>query len=179
MIDRLYRESYDATVAATQKMIEASPGETSALVHETFQPFALSNENISQISQTLHVSPMKLLDFLMRFHHQMPEPATSRPFVCGITIALGYFIGGFVPLIPYFCVAQNDVLIALWWSIGAMAIALFAFGWVKTGVIRGWRGWQNILAGIVGGLQMVIVGGVAAGAAVGLVRAINRGGGKD
>ena len=53
-----------------------------------------------------------------------------------------------------------------------MAIALFAFGWVKTGVVKGWRGRQNILGGLKGAVEMVIVGGIAAGAAVGLVRAI-------
>ena len=105
----------------------------------------------------------------------MPEPATSRPFVSAATIALGYFIGGFIPLLPYFCVKRVEVLLALWWSIGIMAFALFIFGWVKTGVVSGWRGRKNILEGLNGGIQMVVVGGVAAGAAVGLVRAINHG----
>ena len=56
-----------------------------------------------------------------------------------------------------------------------MAFALFIFGWVKTGVVGGWRGRENVFKGLKGGLQMVVVGGVAAGAAVGLVRAINHG----
>ena len=109
----------------------------------------------------------------MRFYHQAPEPDTSRPFVSAGTIAMGYFVGGLVPLLPYFCVKRNEVLLALWWSIGVMVIALFAFGWVKTGVVSGWRGQAKVLACVKGGLQMVIVGGVAAGAAVGMVRAIN------
>lgn len=54
-----------------------------------------------------------------------------------------------------------------------MAAALFAFGWVKTGVVVGWRGKGNVVAGLRGALQMVMIGGTAAGAAVGLVRAIN------
>lgn len=56
-----------------------------------------------------------------------------------------------------------------------MAGTLLAFGYIKTGVVRGWRGKENILAGVKGGIQMVIVGGVAAGAAIGLVRLINGG----
>ena len=56
-----------------------------------------------------------------------------------------------------------------------MIIALFAFGWVKTCVVRGWGGRSNIVAAIRGGMQMVFVGGIAAGAAVGLVRAISDG----
>jgi len=76
-------------------------------------------------------------------------------------------------LLPYFCVKRTDVLVALWWSIGVMVIALFAFGWIKTSIISGWKGRKNVLAALKGGLQMVVVGGLAAGAAVGLVRAIN------
>lgn len=53
-----------------------------------------------------------------------------------------------------------------------MAVALFAFGWVKTAVVCGWRGKENVWAGLKGALQMVMIGGAAAGAAVGLVRAI-------
>lgn len=54
-----------------------------------------------------------------------------------------------------------------------MGIALFIFGWVKTGVVRGWRGKTNVIAALKGALQMMLIGGVAAGAAVGLVRAIH------
>jgi hypothetical protein len=56
-----------------------------------------------------------------------------------------------------------------------MAVTLLVFGYIKTGVVRGWKGRDNILAGLKGGIQMVIVGGVAAGAAIGLVRLINGG----
>ena len=129
----------------------------------------------SAISKSLHDSPAELLDFLMRFHHQMPAPETSRPFISAATIAAGYFIGGFVPLLPYFCVKNGQVLLALWISIGVMVVALFTFGWCKTGVVNGWRGRKNITRCIIGGVQMVVVGSVAAGAAVGLVRAIDRG----
>ena len=69
----------------------------------------------------------------------------------------------------------DEVLLALYVSIGVMAVALFAFGWVKTGVVSGWRGRKNIMACVIGGVQMIIVGSAAAGAAVGLVRAIDRG----
>ncbi len=56
-----------------------------------------------------------------------------------------------------------------------MAFALFSFGWVKTAVVRGWSGSENRLAALRGAVEMVVVGGVAAGAAVGLVKAINSG----
>ena len=143
-------------------------------MYKVFEPYGLSGPALSALSNHLHSNHDELVDFLMRFHHQMPEPAFSRPFVSAATIAIGYFVGGIIPLLPYVCVHQNEVLLALWWSIGVMAIALFSFGWVKTAVVCGWHGKKNVLAGAIGGVQMVVVGGIAAGAAVGLVRAINR-----
>lgn len=169
------RESYRATVATTEKMIKTSPCRTSEMVADVFKPYGLSVQSTSMISKSLHDSPEELLDFLMRFHHQMPKPDISRPFVCAATIAAGYFIGGFIPLLPYFCVQSDEVLLALWISIGVMVVALFGFGWTKTGIVSGWRGRKNILACLTGAVQMVIVGSAAAGAAVGLVRAMNRG----
>lgn len=54
-----------------------------------------------------------------------------------------------------------------------MAFVLLVFGYVKTGVVRGWSGSGNVLAAVKGSVQMLIVGAVAAGAAVGLVKALN------
>jgi hypothetical protein len=56
-----------------------------------------------------------------------------------------------------------------------MAVTLFVFGYAKTCIVRGWRGNCNVVAGIKGGVQMCVVGGVAAGAAIGLVRLIDAG----
>jgi VIT1/CCC1 family predicted Fe2+/Mn2+ transporter len=110
----------------------------------------------------------------MKFQHCEEEPASSRAVTSAITIALAYFIGGLLPLIPYFCVSQQRVYEGLYISIGVMVIALFVFGYVKTSVVVGWNGGKNIRAGCYGGIQMVVVGGAAAGAAMGLVRLFNR-----
>jgi VIT1/CCC1 family predicted Fe2+/Mn2+ transporter len=166
-------ESYEATLRSTRALIHTSPAQTDALVRKAFKPYNLAATSTSAISRTLHQNPAELLDFLMRFHHQQAAPDTSRPIVSAATIAGGYFLGGFVPLLPYFCVDRADVLVALWWSVGVMIVALFAFGWAKTGVVCGWGGRSNVVMAIKSGLQMVVVGGVAAGAAAGLVRAIN------
>lgn len=149
--------------------------EASEVVHEVFGRFRLPTPVIRDAFQSLQDNPEELLDFLMRFHHQMAQPDTSRPFVCAATIAGGYFFGGFIPLIPYFCVARNKVDIGLWWSVGVMAIALFVFGWVKTGVVVGWRGRPKVLQALKSAMQMVLIGGIAAAAAIGLVKGMTHG----
>ena len=65
----------------------------------------------------------------MNFQHHSPAPEASRAITCALTIATGYFLGGFIPLLPYFFVGREEVLQALWWSLGVMALSLFAFGY--------------------------------------------------
>jgi vacuolar iron transporter family protein len=106
----------------------------------------------------------------MHFQHAQSEQAASRAITCALTIACGYFLGGFIPLLPYFLVGKDDVMLALWWSLGVMAISLFAFGYSKTCFVSGWSGSKNAWEGTKGGLQMMVVGGLAAGCAMALVR---------
>ncbi|KAL2012938.1 hypothetical protein VTN00DRAFT_463 [Thermoascus crustaceus] len=169
-------ESYEATVRETKHLIETSPIETSAMVRETFITYGISEEAIAEMNASLHDNPDRLLEFLIAFHHKQSEPECNQAYVSAITLAIGYFVGGFIPLIPYFCVRR--VLTALYWSIGVMAVTLLVFGYIKTCVVRGWRGTDNVVAGIKGGIQMCFVGGVAAGAAIGLVQLIDGSGGK-
>lgn len=170
LTDDGHSDSYKATVCETKKMMETD--EASVIVHEVFGRYRLPPPTIKDAFESLRKNPTELLEFLMRFHHQMPQPENSRPFVCAATIALGYFLGGLIPLLPYLFVKRNEVMVGLWWSIGVMSLALFAFGWVKMGIVVGWRGREKVLQALKSALQMVLIGGIAAGAAVGLVRAI-------
>lgn len=168
------RESFERTVRETQNLIDSSPGDTSNMVREVFEPYGLPDEPISEMSRNLHQYPEKLRDFLITFYHKHSEPACNQAYISALTLAIGYFVGGFIPLIPYFIF--DKVVVALYYSIGIMGITLLAFGYIKTCIVRGWKGRENILAGVRGGLQMCVVGGVAAGAAIALVRAIDHAG---
>ncbi|CAI7626697.1 unnamed protein product [Penicillium manginii] len=163
-------ESYKATFKETEAQTVTDPMSVTGTIQDIFEPYELPSELVSQLTNHLSNSPM-LPSFLMNFHHTIPEPSSSRAVICAITIALGYFIGGFVPLVPYFFVGPNDAFVALRWSIATMVVALFLFGYGKTCFVSGWRGRRNIRKGFVGGIQMVLVGGIAAGSAMGLVKA--------
>lgn len=148
------------------------PAETRALIHSTFASYNLAPHAIDTIASSLQGEPERLRHFLLNFHYRESEPDCNQAYMSALTLTLGYFIGGFIPLIPYFIASQ--VSTAFYCSIIVMAVTLFVFGYVKTCIVRGWRGSVNIWAGIVGGVQMCIVGGLAAGAAVALVKAINQ-----
>lgn len=140
---------------------------------EVFKPYNVPQQTIDDLIKHLAESP-QLVDFVMQFQHCEEEPAASRAITSALTIALAYFLGGLLPLIPYFFVSEMNVYEGLYISIGVMIAALFVFGYGKTCVVVGWHGSRNIRRGCLGGVQMVIVGSTAAAAAMGLVRAFNR-----
>lgn len=141
-------------------------------ITEVFQPYNVPKKTLDDLTRHLADSP-RLVDFVMQFQHCAEEPAASRALTSALTIAAGYFLGGLLPLMPYFCVPRAQVYTGLYISIGVMVVALFVFGFVKTCVVVGWEGGHKVRAGCFGGVQMVIVGSAAAGAAMGLVRLFN------
>ncbi|POS82553.1 hypothetical protein EPUL_005154 [Erysiphe pulchra] len=159
--------SYRAQRERTENSLAANPELVLRDVVEIFSPYNIPRQTIIDLTKHLNNSP-QLVDFFMKFKYCEEEPSASRAFVSAITIALGYFLGGMLPLIPYFFVDQ--VFLALLWSIGLMVVALFIFGYIKTGIIEGWRGARNIRSCLYSGMQMVVVGGAAAAAAMGLVK---------
>lgn len=161
-----FRESYQAT---DRKCLAL---ESKDVVREVLEPYSLPAEAITTIAQSLEDSG-SLHSFLMKYHFDVMEPPGSRPYISGITLAIAYLLGGFIPLLPYFAVGRDEVLTGLYWSIGTMAFVMLTFGYIKTGVVRGWQGRDNVIAGFKGALQMLVIGGIAAGAAIGLVKAIN------
>jgi len=166
------RESYQAQREQTQERVLSAPGAAEADIEEVFEPYNLPKETMDDLTRHLTKSP-KLVDFIMQFQNCAEEPAPSRALVSALTISMAYFLGGLLPLIPYFAVSSNQVYEGLYISIAVMIVALFIFGYSKTCVVTGWRGGRNVRRGCFGGVQMVVVGSAAAGAAMGLVRAFN------
>ena len=166
------REAYIASLSDTMSIVSTDPEKTSELVRECFAAYDFPQPVLD--AMLLRLREMdddgeQMKKFLMCFHHNMDEDdfAPSRAYVSGLTVALGYVSGGLVPLAPYLIV--DEPAIALRWSILVMALALFAFGWVKTAFI-GVSSWRNCSKSAV---EMVLLGGVAAAAAIGCVKLID------
>lgn len=154
-------------------MIATNPQAVAADIADVFEPYNLPRHTVDDLTQHLSGSP-HLTDFIMQFQHCAIEPASSRAATSAITIAVAYFLGGLLPLMPYLCVGPDEVYEGLYISIGVMVFALFVFGYVKTCVVTGgWNQGRNIRAGCWGGIQMVVVGSCCAGAAMGLVKLFN------
>jgi vacuolar iron transporter family protein len=170
--NNIERASYRETRNDTTHLVENDIAAAISVVKDVFEPYNLPKQTLEGLASHLSQSS-RLVDFLMHFQHYAPEPASSQAVTSAITIALAYFLGGLIPLIPYFAVGERNLYLGLYISIGVMAVALFTFGYVKTCIVCGWKGWHKTLQGLWGAIQMVIIGGAAAGAAMGLVKAFN------
>lgn len=111
------------------------------------------------------------------------EPVRTSPIISGLSITLGYLLGGLLPLAPYFFV--TNVSQGLRWSFGICLVALFVFGFTKEYVLHvsstrhelksSRIRWNLIKRSLQEGLTMVVLGGIAALAAVLAVRLFNSG----
>ena len=149
-------------------LFQNSPHTTSGEVEAILTDYNLSPETIKGFVSDMEKSPSDMVDFIIRFGKGLEEPADGRQFTSAMTIGISYFLGGFVPLIPYFFTTTVDM--GLIFSAILMAITLFIFGVVKTIVSLGSDCSRHTI--IINGFQMLLTGGVAAGAAWALVKFI-------
>jgi VIT1/CCC1 family predicted Fe2+/Mn2+ transporter len=166
------REAYIASLSETKDVVSTDPEKTAELVRECFAAYDFPQPVLDAMLARLRElddDGEQMKKFLMCFHHNMDEDdyAPSRAYVSGLTVATGYVCGGLVPLAPYLIVSEPAV--ALKWSILVMVLALFVFGWVKTAFI-GVGSWRNCGKSAI---EMVVLGGVAAAAAIGCVKLID------
>jgi predicted membrane protein (TIGR00267 family) len=103
---------------------------------------------------------------MMDFELKLEKSNTSRAWVSAATMGSSYFIGGLIPMIPYFTMV--DVTRALLVSIGITIAILLIFGFVKNLVTIGTR-----RAGLYGAVQTLFIGVLAAGTSYGIVRALD------
>ncbi|KAK4197678.1 VIT family-domain-containing protein [Triangularia verruculosa] len=107
------------------------------------------------------------------------EEVKESPIVAGLAVSVGYLLGGILPLFPYFFVGVENVHVGLAWSFGVCVVALFVFGFVKDFILtrndKGADGEnvrrKRLRKAVWEGVQMALLGSVAAVAAVLCVKA--------
>jgi len=132
-------------------------------VADVFRGFGMSEEHIVPVVDAISADQNRWVDFMMRFELGFEEPDPLRARNSAVTIALSYILGGMVPLSSYMLL--DNLRTALLVSIAVTLLALFVFGYVK--------GRMTGISPFRGGLQTVIIGGLASAAAFGLARWIS------
>ncbi|KAK9332696.1 VIT family-domain-containing protein [Lipomyces starkeyi] len=160
-------DCYKSQLERERELIQTNRSSSEEAVTEAMSEYGLAPSTVSSILGDLEKSPEEMVNFIMKFGRGMEEPPIGREFMSAATIGSAYFLGGFVPLFPYLFV--HTVQAGLVLSSIIMVITLFIFGIAKTV----FTGNNNKLQAVWGGVQMVLTGAVAAGAAFAMVRLID------
>jgi VIT1/CCC1 family predicted Fe2+/Mn2+ transporter len=160
---RTDREHYNTEREREFREIEEIPNEEEKEVADVFRGIGLVEEQIPPVVAAIRADKTRWVDFMMRFELGLEAPDPRRAFRSALTIAGSYIAGGLIPLFPYMLIPE--VLRALWLSAAVTLLALFVFGFVK-GRLTGINPYR-------GGLQTVVIGGLAAAAAFGIARMIS------
>jgi VIT1/CCC1 family predicted Fe2+/Mn2+ transporter len=156
-------EHYASERQREQLEIEQKPDVEAMEVMELLQSHGLTPEESAPVVAALRRRPEAWRDFMLRFELGLEKPDPRRAVTSGAVIAAAYVGGGLIPLCPYMLLPSAQS--ALLWSIGVTGVALAVFGWIK-GRFTGSGPTRSAL-------QTLLIGGLAAGAAFLIARAIS------
>jgi vacuolar iron transporter family protein len=151
-LDREYRETVELPDLETEE------------VAKVFREYGLSEAQMAPVVSAITGDQKKWVDFMMRFELGLERPDPARAARSAVTIAGAYIAGGLIPLASYIAI-HHDLHRALTYSIILTLLALFVFGWIK--------GRYTGVKPLRGGIQTVVVGGLAAAAAFFIARLIS------
>ena len=159
---RTDRDHYFSEVERERRETIELPEKERDEVAEVFLNYGMSAADVAPVVTAIASDQKRWVDFMMRFELGLEEPEPKRARNSAATIAISYVLGGLVPLAPYMLI--KELYTALSVSVAVTLVALFVFGFVK-GRMTGISPWR-------GGLQTVVIGGLASAAAFGIARLI-------
>ena len=156
-------DHYASELRREEREVEEIPEEEAREVLEVFETYGLTHAEAVPIVCSLRQRPKQWVDFMMRFELGLEEPDPKRAPRSAMTIAGAYIAGGLIPLMPYMLL--SSAYSALMASVVATLVALAIFGAIKghyTGMPR-----------LSSAVRTVVIGGLAAAAALGIARLVS------
>ncbi|KAK7913896.1 hypothetical protein PG985_011599 [Apiospora marii] len=159
-------EHYRSEEARERDEVVHKPEAERQEIFEILGGYGISRRAAEPLVEELARDPAEWVRFMMDFELRLEKPDANRAWVSAVTMGLSYFIGGLVPMIPYFLMRRAAD--ALFVSVGITVVILLVFGYIKN-----WVTIRNKRAGVKGALQTLLIGALAAGTSYGIVRALN------
>src|SRR5271165_2885230 len=156
-------EHYASERLREEREVEEIPDEEALEVQKVFTDYGLTREESAHVVEALTKKPKQWVDFMMRFELGLEEPDPKRALQSAFTIAGSYIAGVLIPLSPF--MIFHSSLHALLWSALVPLSALGVFSYIK-GRFTGSRPGRSAL-------QTIVIGGLAAGAAFAIAKAIS------
>jgi len=161
------RQHYYVEEEREKREVQEMPEAEEEEIYEIFDEYAIGREAAKGVVEALKANEDMWVKFMMDFELKFPKPGTEKCWISASVIGLSYFIGGLIPMIPYFIYHKvND---ALFTSIGISVIILLLFGYTK-GYVTGLKP----RAAAYSAIQTLIIGALASGASYGIVRGVNQ-----
>ena len=121
-------------------------------VRGVFLNRGFSEKQSQQLVEIISLNKNFWIDFMMRYELGMDVPKEGNEWKAATATFLAFVIAGSFPLLPFVAFAGGSYLIA--YSVAATGISLFAVGSARTIFTK--KSW------FISGLEMLIVGGIAA-----------------
>ncbi|KAF4988001.1 hypothetical protein FGRMN_10049 [Fusarium graminum] len=142
------------------------------MVRQHLEPLHLPSSTVTALVNGISREPADLQRMVSRLRSFRDSPSSTQtspqsPIISGLSISLGYAIGGIIPLLPYFF--TSTVGLGLRWSFCLCLIVLFSFGAGKSWILAKDAKPRKC---IIEGLQMLVLGAIAAVAAVACVASV-------
>ncbi|MGH7390447.1 MAG: VIT1/CCC1 transporter family protein [Candidatus Rokuibacteriota bacterium] len=155
-------EHYESEHAREHSEVREKPEAEVAEVLEVLEAYGVRPEDARPVVDSLRRNPQRWVDFMMRFELGLERPDPRRALASALTIGGAYAVGGLIPLWPYMVFAAAGRALAV--SAGVTAVALLVFGYVK----GRFTGAPPVRSAV----QTTLIGGLAAGAAFLIARAL-------
>ncbi len=149
---RSENQLYDEEEQREYQEIETIPDHERQEIRQIFQDEGYDPNDTENLVQLVSKNKKFWVDFMMRYELGLHRDGAGREFTAATLTFVAFVIAGSLPLIPF--LLFNSAVTSLPISIAATAIALFLIGSLRVLITK-----KNA---IVSGLEMLIVGGIAA-----------------
>lgn len=161
------RDHYHSEEQGQTHEVRCMPEEQRGEIFSILEKYNVSRAAATPLVNELCRNQDQWVRFKMDFGLRLEKPNIHRAWISAVTMGLSYFIGGLIPMIPYFIMSR--VREAMVVSIAVTVVVLLGFGYVKN-----WVTIRNHRAGLWGAVQTLIIGMLAAGTSYVIVRALDR-----
>lgn len=149
---------YASERAKNRKVLRENREDYKGRVRRFLEEKGYKDETVGNLAELITKNEEFALDFVLHEEMGLAEQEESKPMKGAIVTAFSFMLAGLVPLLPYvfFANSGNSFLLAVIFT----AIALFLVGALRALFIR--NSWYK------SGLEMLLIGGVAAVVAYGI-----------
>lgn len=128
------RQHWEAEYERECWEVDHCPDREREEIYEVLDKYGISRDGAKGVVDELCIMTPKgkerWVQFMMDFELQLPEPDTTAAWKSAITMGLSYFVGGLIPMVPYF--VMDTAQQALFVSIAITVVILLLFGYVKS-----------------------------------------------